>query len=284
MQKIRLGGVPEHFNLPIHWAIEEGAFQKAGFDIEWTDYPQGTGAMMSSLDNKEQDIVIALTEGVVKAIHAGSKAKLARFYTASPLIWGVHTAADTSFETIRDLEGKRFAISRNGSGSHLMAIVMAEQYGWNREELEFVIVDTLEGARQALKEGKADGFLWEHFTTKPLVDSGEFKHLGDFLSPWPCFVFAVAPSLQEDSTQLKAFFEVVSEYANKMMYHPQAVPFIAERYQLKEEDVRVWFGKTRWMNNNSMPKALIDEVESALLSLELIEEPKGKGQICLFLG
>ena len=33
MIKIRIGGVPEHFNLPIHLANENGAFNKEGIEI-----------------------------------------------------------------------------------------------------------------------------------------------------------------------------------------------------------------------------------------------------------
>ena len=36
--KIRIGGVPEHYNLPIHLAKEAGAFSKRGIDLEWTDF------------------------------------------------------------------------------------------------------------------------------------------------------------------------------------------------------------------------------------------------------
>ena len=33
--------------------------------------------------------------------------------------------------------------------------------------------------------------MWEKFTTKPLVDTNTFRHIGDCPSPWPCFVIAV---------------------------------------------------------------------------------------------
>lgn len=37
MVQIRIGGVPEHFNLPWHLAIEDGAFKEAGIDLQWQD-------------------------------------------------------------------------------------------------------------------------------------------------------------------------------------------------------------------------------------------------------
>ncbi|MEP3090154.1 MAG: ABC transporter substrate-binding protein, partial [Nonlabens ulvanivorans] len=42
MTTIKIGGVPEHFNLPWHFAIEDGAFEKEGIDLQWQDVPEGT--------------------------------------------------------------------------------------------------------------------------------------------------------------------------------------------------------------------------------------------------
>lgn len=55
MKNIRIGGVPEHFNLPWHLALEEGLFLKAGVSVEWIDFPEGTGAMNKALRAKEID-------------------------------------------------------------------------------------------------------------------------------------------------------------------------------------------------------------------------------------
>ena len=33
--------------------------------------------------------------------------------------------------------------------------------------------------QESLEGGKANGFLWEKFTTKPLVDSGVFRRVGE---------------------------------------------------------------------------------------------------------
>jgi len=38
---IRIGGVPEHFNLPIHQIKENGKFDQHGISMEWTDFYGG---------------------------------------------------------------------------------------------------------------------------------------------------------------------------------------------------------------------------------------------------
>ena len=41
------------------WA--QGLFAAAGVDVEWTDYPGGTGAMTKALNDNEIDVALLLT-------------------------------------------------------------------------------------------------------------------------------------------------------------------------------------------------------------------------------
>ena len=42
MTSIKIAGVPEHFNLPWHLAIEDGDFEASDINLRWTDVPEGT--------------------------------------------------------------------------------------------------------------------------------------------------------------------------------------------------------------------------------------------------
>ncbi len=55
-----------------------------------------------------------------------------------------------------------------------MAYVNAKEQKWDPKSLKFEVVNDLNGAIKALTEGSADYFMWEHFTTKPLVDKNIF--------------------------------------------------------------------------------------------------------------
>ncbi|MEN8797763.1 MAG: ABC transporter substrate-binding protein, partial [Flavobacteriaceae bacterium] len=37
MKKVRIVGVPEHFNLPWLFALEDGAFADRGIELQWTN-------------------------------------------------------------------------------------------------------------------------------------------------------------------------------------------------------------------------------------------------------
>jgi hypothetical protein len=65
---LKVGGVPEHFNLPWRLAIEEGSFNNIGLRMHWSDMSGGTGQMIRGLEPGSLDIAILLTEGITKAI------------------------------------------------------------------------------------------------------------------------------------------------------------------------------------------------------------------------
>lgn len=179
MKPIRIAGVPEHFNFPWHLCIEDNEFSDLGIDLQWTDVPEGTGKLCQMLRNDQTDLAVVLTEGIVKDIIAGSPSKMVQIYVDSPLIWGVHVDAKSNYYNFSDLKHKKAAISRVGSGSQLMSYVNARNYDWDTSNLDFEIVHTIDGAVEALTEGNADYFMWERFMTKPIVDRGVFRRIGD---------------------------------------------------------------------------------------------------------
>ena len=131
MKKVNIGGVPEHFNLPWTLTIKNGEYKKNDIDLQWHDYSGGTGAMCKALRDKEIDIAVILTEGIIKDIIDGNPSKIVQTFIQTPLIWGIHVAADSPYKAIEDLKGTKAAISRYGSGSHLMAYINAENNKWN---------------------------------------------------------------------------------------------------------------------------------------------------------
>ncbi|MUH38342.1 ABC transporter substrate-binding protein [Zobellia amurskyensis] len=272
MKKVQIIGVPEHFNLPWHMAIEEGAFEERGIDLQWTDVPEGTGKMCQMLQNEETDLAIILTEGLVKSITEGNPAKIVQEYISTPLQWGIHVRAKSQYKTIADLKGTKAAISRLGSGSHLMAFVNAKNEGWATDSLQFEIINNLDGAVAALTDGEADYFMWEHFTTKPLVDQGVFRRLGDCPTPWPCFVVAATQKfLNEDKSTLKHILEVINNYTAEFKQIPSIDRSLANRYGQQLEDIKEWLKITRW-GQHQMDLQTIEKVQDTLIDLKLINK------------
>lgn len=270
-QKVVVAGVPEHFNLPWHLALESGAFANIGIDLDFREAPGGTGQMMAGLEREEFDIAIVLAEGGVSAILNGNPSRLVKVFVESPLIWGIHVAADSAIEHVEQIRDQRYAISRFGSGSHLMAIVDAAERSWPTDNLQFDEIKDLDGARDALAEGSSDVFFWERFTTAPYVESSEFRRVGERLTLWPAFVVCVRKKfLDEHAKSVESILNIVNQSCADLMARPDAVGLISKRYELQFDEVKQWLSKTRWSTNFEKPVEAIQRIKTYLQRLDLV--------------
>jgi ABC-type nitrate/sulfonate/bicarbonate transport system substrate-binding protein len=261
MKNIVIGGVPEHFNLP--WRRLEST--PVGRAFEWREYPGGTGAMVAALRDGALDAAVMLTEGAVAARSGGADFEIVSAYTDSPLLWGIHVPAGSALQIEADIRGRRYAISRRGSGSHLMAFAHARECGWSASDLRFVEVGSLEGARAAFRESRADVFFWEKFMTKPLVESGEFRRVGEFAAEWPAFVVCVRRALMEArGPQILALIDAVLEQARAFAVSTDAPRLITERFGLSDTDAREWLRLTRWPAAVGIEPAMLARVSDVL--------------------
>lgn len=187
-RRIRVCGVPEHFNIPWEGAVE--TLRHRGIELQWTFVPGGTGAMVQAVSAGETDVAVALTEGIASAV-VGEPSKGLRYcgeYVASPLRWMVVTGnGRADVNALRALlsgggggstgsgatpfftggRKLRISVSRLGSGSHIMAFVLAQRHGWPPESLSFVVHKDFRTMRSAVMAGDADLFMWEWNMTKP---------------------------------------------------------------------------------------------------------------------
>lgn len=273
MKKIIIGGVPEHFNLPWHFALSDKKFQQKGVDLSWRDFPKGTGDMNRALREKEIDMAVILTEGIVRDIVKGNPSKIVQVYVESPLLWGIHVAANSEYQSTADLKGTHAAISRYGSGSHLMAYVNAENLDWDlKNDLKFTIIDDLEGALESLPEGEGDYFMWEKFMTKPYVDNGVFRLIGESPTPWPSFVIAVRDEvLQDQEKSILSILEVINSTTTNFKNIVGLENIIADHFGQKPSDVKKWLSLTEWTNTQLTIKEL-EDIQKKLIQLELISQ------------
>ena len=275
--KIKIGGVPEHFNIPIHLAIENGAFEDQNIDVEWTTCAGGTGQMTKALRDNELDVCILLTEGIVADIYKGNPSKIISVYVNTPLIWGVHTGYDNNLTNYQDIYSKQYAISRFGSGSHLMPIVDANQQNLDLQEEQFTIIKNLEGALDSLSSLETDVFYWEKFMTKPYVDKKILRRVGEFASPWPCFVIAATDKILKQSPQaIIRLLRVIHNATDHFMEDANAIKLVHERYGITMKDAADWFHRTEWAIHGWVSNKMLKSVEYNLQAAGIIDENQEK--------
>jgi ABC-type nitrate/sulfonate/bicarbonate transport system substrate-binding protein len=266
---LRIAGVPEHFNLPWRqraWldATQPWAYEK----INYVEAAAGTGAMASALANDEVDIAILLTEGAVLDIARGGRHRIVKVYVDTPLEWGIHVAANGPIRDVADVQGKRYAISRKGSGSHIMAAVHAASESWPTDQLRYVQIDTLKGARQALPAGKADVFFWEKTMTHPCVEAGEFRRVGVFQSPWPSFVVCASKRcLERDGQRVFDLMTDINSLSAGLQSNADAAQLISNAYGITADAADKWLAHTTWNTNLDLPIDTFQAVLDALSAL-----------------
>ncbi|KAA1082465.1 hypothetical protein PGT21_004168 [Puccinia graminis f. sp. tritici] len=161
-KKLLVGYVPEHFSAPLLQLLEND--KELAEWVELVPNPSGTGQMISALKERSIHLAVALTESLIAGIILGKgDYKLIGTYVTSPLNWAVITGANTKYKSIADLKGQKMGISRPGSGSQVMASVMALQQGWANSPdsaLEFVVAASPESVDpELLAPEKLKSFL-----------------------------------------------------------------------------------------------------------------------------
>jgi len=273
LKTIKIGGVPEHFNLAWYLTLKNGDYKEKGINLRWKDYFGGTGEMNKALRDGDIDMAVILTEGIIKDIVDGNNSKIVQTFVESPLIWGIHVAKNSEYANIEDLKGTKAAISRYGSGSHLMAYINAEDQDWNLEkDLDFEVIDDLNGAVEGLTNGKADYFMWEKFTTKPLVDNGAFRRVGNCPTPWPCFVIAVSDRfLGSNPEDVATILNIINKNTKTFKDIENIDEIISKRYDQKLEDVQEWLNLTEW-SQKVLDEATVAKIQNKLFELNIISK------------
>lgn len=269
MVTIKIGGVPEHFNLPWQLAIEQQLFEKHNIHVDWNYYAGGTGEMVAALKNNELDLAILLTEGFLSAVSKGLQAVVVKEYISSPLVWGIFTGAHSGIKSVYDESAKKIAISRPGSGSHLMALIHAEQRGESITDYELIEIKSLQGAVHSLVNNETDLFYWEKYTTKTHVASGELKMIGEFSAPWSSFLVTANKSiLAEKGEQILTVLALMNDFCIDFVKDFNSTIELQKRFHLTEAEVKTWLAQTIWNTSFSLRK---QGLRNAIDSLQKID-------------
>jgi len=267
---IKIGGVPEHFNLPWIEALEKNKFSHLPAEISWNYFPGGTGAMTQALSNGDLDIAILLTEGFIAATVKGLKAVIVHRYISTPLNWGIYSGHQSTLHWTKDT---RIAISRKGSGSHLMAKIHSKQMGYELDDTQFIEVHHLEDAITSLENGETDYFYWEHWMTLKYVQSQRVRQVGNFAAPWSGFlVVASHHCITEKPSLLQSIIDIIKKEVAQFIHDPSSPENIARRFQLTPAEAQEWLLGQKWNIDSDLDKNELDLAMQSLKEIGLYNE------------
>ncbi|KAM0723463.1 hypothetical protein Q7P37_000449 [Cladosporium fusiforme] len=288
LAKLRIGYIPEHFSTPLAFAQ-----QHFDLDADLIPVPTGTGDLTKRLKTTDEaeklDVAIGLTEGFVADLGKSRAAAqepgygLVGTYVESPLRWAISTGKERDdVNEVRDLKGSRAGVSRIGSGSYVMAYVLADQQNWLSKDTEpFSIVPS--GAFAALRTAvrqqptSADFFMWEHFTTKAYWDNNELKRVGEIYTPWPSWMIAAR---DPSDTALQTLAEKLNAGVQYFLEHEEeAVRHITGTMEYSEEDAREWLKTVQFTRDvRGVDPAVVGRTVGILRKAGVLDEKAGQGE------
>ncbi len=278
---IRIGGVPEHFNLPWQLAAEHDIFSLEDIDLAWTMYAGGTGAMTKALSNGELDIAILLTEGFISAANQGLRARIAKVYIETPLVWGVYSGANSKIKSVEEASNPQYAISRFGSGSHLMAMIHAQQKGKKLIERNFSIVNSLHGAVESLVKNETQLFYWEKFMTRPHVKSGELNLVGEFSAPWSSFLIIASEAVLKSKADIvQRLMQVMNAELISFKQDNSSVVHIRKKFDMSMTEARNWLKNTQWNYDYNIETNSLLNSRDALASINMCDANLNVSELC----
>jgi len=143
-----------------------------------------------------------------------------------------------------------------------MASVLAQTHGWSTgitaAQNKYVECGPFAALRKAVTEGKADWFMWEHYTTKKYRDNGELKRLGQLETPWPAWHIAAVGERADERVARHLLPALTKGVRHFQQHKDEAVRWITENMEYSQEDAEAWYKGVGFATRKQM--GVLDEV------------------------
>lgn len=129
-----------------------------------------------------------------------------------------------------------------------MSTVLADKHGWldtksGQPPFEIVVCGPFADLRAAVNSGKADFFMWEHFTTKKYWDNGELKRIGEIATPWNGWHITARGHVADP----RITYNLYPALARGVKYFrdekEEAIKWITSNLEYSREDAEQWYSE-----------------------------------------
>ena len=163
-----------------------------------------------------------------------------------------------------------------------MGYVLADQQGWlgGSDPFHVVPLNTFAKLRDGVNEGTADFFMWEYFTTKRYIDSGEIKRIGEIYTPWSSWkIVARDPSDERVLPMLERVNQGIQHFNS---HSDEAIHYISTSLDYSAEDAEAWLKTVRFPKDTSGVKAdVIQRTVSSLVKAGVLDLAESEGMIAM---
>jgi len=261
---------------PLDMGVETGIWAKHGLKVEITSFG-GEAKVQQALAANGVDFALGSGPGMGFAAK-GVPAKAVAAFAGSPYSISIVIRADLPYSDIKEMKGKKFAVTTVGSLTEWLLHRTAMAQGWKYNDLVAVPLGSFETNYAGFKTGQVDGIVLATETSYMLVEKKEAKiiaNMGAFVPKFHTHVmFARTDLIDKNPEVVKRFlagwFETVAWMkANK----EQSVDISARVLKLSKEIIsRAYDVEIGMMQDNGRfdPEA-VKVIKSSLVDMHILE-------------
>jgi NitT/TauT family transport system substrate-binding protein len=194
---------------PIFIAQEKGWFKEAGLDLTMKDFQAAAQVPLAVVSGDADLGVTAFTAGFYNLAAKGGLVVVAAQSAERPgyqlnVIAVTNAAWDAGVRSVKDLVGKRVAVTTVGSSVHYSLEVVARKHGVDTKSLTVVALQTIPNMVAAFKGGQVDAAVFPITTFRQVEAEGSGKpiaYVGDEV-PWQLGAVFTSPRTVADRRPL----------------------------------------------------------------------------------
>jgi NitT/TauT family transport system substrate-binding protein len=262
---------------PLDTAVETGIFAKHGLQAEIMSFG-GDAKLQQALAAGSVDFGLGSGPGMGFAAK-GVPAKAVAAFAGSPYNISIVIKADSPFNDIKEMKGKKFAVTTVGSLTEWLLHRTALAQGWKYGDLVAVPLGGFETNYAAFKTGQVDGIVLATETSNMLAEKKEAKIIANMGTIAPKFhthvIFARDELIQKNPDLVKRFiaawFDTVAWMkANK----EKSVEISARILKLSPEIVSRAYDQQIGMlqDDGRFDPEAIKLIKSSLIDMKILEQ------------
>jgi NitT/TauT family transport system substrate-binding protein len=269
---------------PLDIGKEMGIWAKHNIDVEISSFG-GDARLQQALAANGVDFGLGSGPGMGFAVK-GVPAKAVAAFAGSPFNLGIVVAANSPYNDIKDMKGKKFAITTVGSLTDWLLKRAALSQGWKHDDLIGVPLGGFETNYAAFKTGQVDGIVLAIEACYMLVNRNEAKiiaRMGDYAPQFHTHVIYARNELIDKNPDLvKRFLAGWFETIAWMKANKEKTVEISSRVLKSTPDVisRAYDEQIGMLQDNGKfnPEA-IKVIKKSLIEMEILDKEPTDDQI-----
>jgi len=260
-----------------YYTKAQGYYKEAGIDVDIRSI-QGDTNTLRAVVAGDADIGTVGAYSALSAANAGARIKSLGSFTPH---FDSHIGARKEIKSLKELEGKSFAVSGIGNIAQVGPMLCIEQAGADPSKVKWVTVGSGSARIQGLIAGAFQATAFNTVYVKR-INSYDYLHvIADQAKVLPEFIYtwevARLPLLAKKDL-LSAFWLATARGARWGMEHPADATKLSQELlpeQPKEEvafQIETYAKNKHWVVDGVLPRAYWDFTTSALLRHKLVEK------------